>query len=785
MSRGYVSPSAPSMLFAAVAALVFALPARAQDPPPSVQVAMPIDSGLHSNDGTQPAVVLSFPVVVDGASWMRLSFAEVTLSGDVLAGTGALLRVTSLHDGAVQELNSIHVEQWRKTSAYFNGDALLVEVVALPGTGASRVVLASVTADISGGIPESICGAADDRVLSNDARQGRLLPIGCTGWLINDCNSCALTAGHCSTASLQVIEFNVPLSTATGALVHPGPNDQYSVDTSSLQTNGGLGVGNDWGYFGCFANSNTGLTPFQSQGQRYALALPPPFNATEAIRITGYGTRSAPATYNQAQETHVGPWVTNSGTTLQYATDTTGGNSGSPILHEPTGNAIGIHTHGGCTTSGGQNSGTGSNHAGLQAALGVPLGICAAGISVVGGPPTSMTIGQATNVTVQVAGSVVAGSATMHYRYQGGVFAAQTMTSAGGALYTGTLPAPVCGDTPQFYFSVQHVTCGTLTQPSGAPTSFYAASLGGGVAVDVFVDDFQTDLGWTTSFSGATSGQWQRGVPVNDAAWAYDPTSDGDGSGSCWLTQNQAGNTDVDGGSVTLTSPALDMQGGSCEVAYRYYLTLTVADSIDRLLVEMSQNGAAGPWSAVASHTTDGALGWRANSVTAAQIAAAGLSFTADMRVRFTANDSGAASIVEAGVDGFVVTRRTCAVFVNYCQSGANASLISATGSSSVAANDLVLHASNVPSFQNGLFYFSPAKMNVPFGNGRRCVASPVMRLPIVSSGAGSTLDYAVDNSAPQFAGLQAGDLLNFQAWFRDGTGLYDLSDGLQIVFVP
>ena len=35
-----------------------------------------------------------------------------------------------------------------------------------------------------------------------------------------------------------------------------------------------------------------------------------------------------------------------------------GGNSGSPIFHEETGLAIGIHTHGGCSAKGGANTGT-------------------------------------------------------------------------------------------------------------------------------------------------------------------------------------------------------------------------------------------------------------------------------------------------------------------------------------------------------------------------------------------------------------------------------------------
>lgn len=35
-----------------------------------------------------------------------------------------------------------------------------------------------------------------------------------------------------------------------------------------------------------------------------------------------------------------------------------GGNSGSPVVHEETGLAIGVHTHGGCSATGGSNQGT-------------------------------------------------------------------------------------------------------------------------------------------------------------------------------------------------------------------------------------------------------------------------------------------------------------------------------------------------------------------------------------------------------------------------------------------
>ena len=279
-----------SAILLGLVALIGAAPtASAQDPLVSVDVDKFYDSGYASNETTSEKVVIAFPVSVANAAWLRLQFSSVELSGDTDKGTGSILRITSLYDADSQTMNAVHVSQWHNTSCYLNGGNLLVEVIAQPWTGANRIVLKAATKGILGG-PDSQCGPTDDRVLSGDGRAARLLPIGCTGWMIDDCRTCLLTAGHCGTSSLQTVQFNVPLSTAGGTLVNPPAADQYSVDTASLLTNGGQGIGNDWSYFGCFPNSNTGLTPFGKQLVRYHLSLPPAFNATESIRITGYGT---------------------------------------------------------------------------------------------------------------------------------------------------------------------------------------------------------------------------------------------------------------------------------------------------------------------------------------------------------------------------------------------------------------------------------------------------------------------------------------------------------------
>ncbi len=344
-----------------------------------------IDSGMIQATGRETEQVLFQSHVHEpGAAWIRLQFDDVRLPGSHNSGTESVLRLTSMLDGAVQELDAIELLQWQNSSAYFNGDTVLIEVVNRGTPGIHHFRMSEFIAGPDAGVPaevqRSICLGTDDRELSNDPRVARIAPIGCTGWIIDDCNNCFLTAGHCTGSGSQVVQFNVPLSNPNGSWNNPHPDDQYPIDQSSMQSNGGQGVGNDWAYFGAFPNSNTGLRPVEAQGSSFQLIAPPPVSG-QPIRITGYGTVSSPVpgTWNSVQKTHVGPFAIRNGNRIGYTTDTTGGNSGSPVILESTGQAIGIHTHGGCNSGGGANNGTSYLNPGLQDALANPQGICCAG----------------------------------------------------------------------------------------------------------------------------------------------------------------------------------------------------------------------------------------------------------------------------------------------------------------------------------------------------------------------------------------------------------------------
>ena len=276
------------------------------------------------------------------------------------------------------------------------------------------------------------------------------------------------------------------------------------------------------------------------------------------------------------------------------------------------------------------------------------------------GPPEIIEPGVETTFAIEINDGVhtyMGGSGTLHYRYDDGEFLTSPLTEVSRGVFEATLPAALCEDTPEFYISAEGSDRSTVYSPADAPNTVYTSEVG--TLVIYFEDDFETDQGWTVQNMGATSGLWDRGVPVADPDWMYAPITDGDGSGQCYLTDNGMGNTDVDDGAVQLKSPVFNMlEGGS--IAYDYYLYLTEANGLDRLLVEISNDGGAGNWVQIAIHTAHGGSSWHHHEISQADLILAGVAFTETMQLRFTANDGSPQSVVEAGIDAVLVSRFYC-----------------------------------------------------------------------------------------------------------------------------
>ncbi|MFT4540694.1 MAG: hypothetical protein ACI841_002622 [Planctomycetota bacterium] len=125
--------------------------------------------------------------------------------------------------------------------------------------------------------------------------------------------------------------------------------------------------------------------------------------------------------------------------------------------------------------------------------------------------------------------------------------------------------------------------------------------------------------------------------------------------------------------------------------------------------------------------------------------------------------------------------------------SGAGAHL-TATGSQSVGADDLVMQATQLPPNAFGITFMGTTRLTaLDFGNGLRVAGGNTLRYPVKNSGAGGVLTYGPGLAA--FASgnfaldgqLVAGSTWNFQTWFRDvggpcGLG-FNLSNGVAVTF--
>jgi len=97
-----------------------------------------VDSGWVTTSGPARGAAWSTVVSAPGRRWMRLVFDEVSLGRTPVGGEPTVIRITSLLDGATQHLTTERLAQWQGTSAYFNGEAVRVEIIADPSAPPSR-----------------------------------------------------------------------------------------------------------------------------------------------------------------------------------------------------------------------------------------------------------------------------------------------------------------------------------------------------------------------------------------------------------------------------------------------------------------------------------------------------------------------------------------------------------------------------------------------------------------------------------------------------------------------
>lgn len=280
------------------------------------------------------------------------------------------------------------------------------------------------------------------------------------------------------------------------------------------------------------------------------------------------------------------------------------------------------------------------------------------GFTFPSGQPTIVSpAGVASSVKVSgLCASVTPGTARVFIdKENDGTYVQSSMTDTGAGVYTFSFPPSTCGSTIRYYFSIG-TSGGTVVNPAGAPTSYYTTVSGYGLTT-VFSDSFQTNQGWAvTNAAATTSGFWERAIPSVANTYGAAPTVDADGSGQCYITQNAAGASigefDIDGGTVTLTSPAMNASGGSAFISYSRWFSnnLGAGPDDDTFTVQVSGNNGT-TWQNLEVIGPNGGAqqngGWYPKSFSVPAAVA-----TAQFRIRFVTGETGAAgSIVEAAVD--------------------------------------------------------------------------------------------------------------------------------------
>lgn len=283
-----------------------------------------------------------------------------------------------------------------------------------------------------------------------------------------------------------------------------------------------------------------------------------------------------------------------------------------------------------------------------------------------GGVPELLSPSQPTELTLNVFANgqdIVGGSATLHYRLNGGSFTSVPMSASGPFAFSADLPPAQCDSPAEFFFSVAGTFSGEITIPSGGADSPYAAPAG--EVIVVANDDFSTDQGWTVGEpdDDATSGIWERVNPVGTTA---QPSGALIGEFAFVTGQHPgggAGANDVDNGKTTLRSPNYDLSGYTAgEVTMSYWRWFSnsagASPNTDPFIVDISNDGGQ-TWTnleTIDPNSPQSNGGWFQNSFDPADF----VSLTDQVMLRFVASDYDPQSLVEAAIDGLNITTETC-----------------------------------------------------------------------------------------------------------------------------
>jgi hypothetical protein len=317
--------------------------AMQHDSPPRGEMFAEVEFNSASWDNLteRPVLVAAAPVTVENVAWMRAYFHTMSLP------EGSEIHLTSMTDGETQVLGRRDASMWSNTSAYFNGDTVLIEVVAGARTMGTHVILKTVgvQAPEPVGVP-GLCGIvdSDDRKLSSKLFTARVnMGFFCTATVYCETGAGMVTAGHCfANDTPDVVQFNVPPSIGTSTSCStqaPAVQHQFPITHKRWSVVSG-GAEDDWGVCRVGTNSE-GFTPYQKYG-KYCEISSTRAAVTDPVELFGYGADET-CVRKHVQQQSEGEITARDLTALKYESSTDGrsGTSGSALLNA-SGKIVGV-----------------------------------------------------------------------------------------------------------------------------------------------------------------------------------------------------------------------------------------------------------------------------------------------------------------------------------------------------------------------------------------------------------------------------------------------------------
>jgi hypothetical protein len=179
-------------------------------------------------------------------------------------------------------------------------------------------------------------------------------------------------------------------------------------------------------------------------------------------------------------------------------------------------------------------------------------------------------------------------------------------------------------------------------------------------ALEVFVDDFETNTGWTRNADAgdtATVGRWERGDPQPTSSSGPKQLGTTVNGVNALVTGRLAGSSsgvyDVDGGRTSMQSPAIALpSSGSLTLTFSYYLAHgSNSSSADFLRVSIVNGSKTVVLEELGAAADDDAA-WAQATVDLSAFAGQAI------RILVEAADAGGASLVEAAIDDVKIIRQ-------------------------------------------------------------------------------------------------------------------------------